>query len=166
MDTQKINNGKKQAAAPETKKLYLDKHSFAYKIEGEPLLVSVFLDLGFKYQDEAGKERQIPELKMRIERKCAKQSGLSVEQIQAMMRSGFRPISKWCSSFKIGKDGKMKLPPSYKEAVKSLEDDFNHSMVQIFGFQLDASALYGNHLEPIFERAVSGNSLIYSLKEW
>ena len=47
MDTQKNNNGKKQAAAPETKKLYLDKHSFAYKIEGEPLLVSVFLDLGF-----------------------------------------------------------------------------------------------------------------------
>lgn len=149
------------------KMLYLNKNTFKYAIDGEDLKVSVFLDVGLHYKDQNGKEKQIPELKMRVERSYEWQNTATVGEMGARAMSGMRPITKWCTSFHhFGEDKKVILPVKYSDAVCFLEEDFKNSLFEIFGFNLKMDVLLGNQIEDIFNRACEGISLFYSQKEW
>ena len=63
------------------KKLVIDNNTLLYKIDGEMVDVHIYLDVGLKFQDENKKKRQIPELKMSVERDYRKCAGMTVDQM-------------------------------------------------------------------------------------
>ena len=63
------------------KPLVMDNNTLLYKIDGEMVDVHIYLDVGLKYEDKDKKRRQIPELKMSVERDYRKCAGMTVERI-------------------------------------------------------------------------------------
>ena len=73
------------------KPLVMDNNTLLYKIDGEMVDVHIYLDVGLKYEDQDKKRRQIPELKMSVERDYKRMTGLSVDQMMSLMSAGYRP---------------------------------------------------------------------------
>ena len=147
-------------------KLSVDPDTLLYRIDGTKVDVHIFLDIGMKYQDQEKKEHQIPELKMSVERDYKRMTGLSVEQMMALMSSGYRPTKKWASSFQEDKQGKNYIPNKFDEAVDIMQKAFNENHAEVFGFKVDLDLLKRSNIADIFTRVVEGRHSINSLKSW
>lgn len=148
------------------KKLVIDNNTLLYKIDGEMVDVHIYLDVGLKYEDQEKKKRQIPELKMSIERDYKKCSGMTVDQMMALMSAGYRPTKKWASSFVTKKDGNTTIPNDFNEAVDNLQRSFNETHVDVFHFGVDLEILKKSNIADIFTRACNGQVPIEGLKTW
>ena len=148
------------------KKLVIDNNTLLYKIDGEMVDVHIYLDVGLKYEDQEKKKRQIPELKMSIERDYKKCAGMTVDQMMALMSAGYRPTKKWASSFITKKDGNTIIPNNFNEAVDNLQRSFNETHVDVFHFGVDLEILKKSNIADIFTRACNGQVPIEGLKTW
>lgn len=148
------------------KKLVIDNNTLLYKIDGEMVDVHIYLDVGLKYEDQEKKKRQIPELKMSIERDYKKCAGMTVDQMMALMSAGYRPTKKWASSFVTKKDGNTTIPNDFNEAVDNLQRSFNETHVDVFHFGVDLEELKKSNIADIFTRACNGQVPIEGLKTW
>lgn len=148
------------------KKLVVDNNTLLYKIDGEMVDVHIYLDVGLKFQDENKKKRQIPELKMSVERDYKRMTGLSVDQMMSLMSAGYRPTKKWSSSFLEKKDGNTVIPNTFDEAVDVMERSFNETNAEVFKFNVDLSLLKESNIADIFARACNGQVPIERLKTW
>lgn len=148
------------------KKLVIDNNTLLYKIDGEMVDVHIYLDVGLKYEDQEKKKRQIPELKMSIERDYKKCAGMTVDQMMALMSAGYRPTKKWASSFVTKKDGNTIIPNNFNEAVDNLQRSFNETHVDVFHFGVDLEILKKSNIADIFTRACNGQVPIEGLKTW
>lgn len=148
------------------RKLMIDADTLLYKIEGVNVDVHIFLDIGMKYQDKEKVWHQIPELKMSVERDYKRAVGLPVEQMMALMASGYRPTKKWASSFQQDKTGKNYIPNRFDEAVDIVEKYFNENNAEVFEFKVDLDLLKRSNIADIFTRVVQGRQTIDSLKSW
>lgn len=148
------------------KKLVIDNNTLLYKIDGEMVDVHIYLDVGLKYEDQEKKKRQIPELKMSVERDYKRMTGLSVDQMMSLMSAGYRPTKKWSSSFLEKKDGNTVIPNTFDEAVDVMERSFNETNAEVFKFYVDLSLLKESNIADIFARACNGQVPIERLKTW
>lgn len=148
------------------KKLVIDNNTLLYKIDGEMVDVHIYLDVGLKYEDQEKKKRQIPELKMSIERDYKKCAGMTVDQMMALMSAGYRPTKKWASSFVAKKDGNTIIPNDFNEAVDNLQRSFNETHIDVFHFEVDLEILKKSNIADIFARACNGQVPIERLKTW
>ena len=148
------------------KPLVMDNNTLLYKIDGEMVDVHIYLDVGLKFEDKDKKRRQIPELKMSVERDYRRCAGMTVDQMMALMSKGYRPTKKWASSFIEKKDGNTIIPNVFNEAVDNLERSFNETHVDVFHFGVDLSILKKSNIADIFARACSGQVPIEQIKTW